>query len=467
MALLPMAFAFAASAQVSGISARAFPRQVTASQLPAANGSQGLRIVTDALSSAACTPGGGTVKLVCFDNGSWTVVGLGVEGPEGPQGDPGPQGPTGATGATGPQGPQGIQGATGATGATGPAGADGSDGADGAAATIAVGTTTTGAAGSSASVVNLGTSSAAIFDFTVPRGDTGATGSQGPTGSTGATGATGATGPQGPTGATGAQGPAGPVAGSTTQVIFNDAGAAAGDADFTWDKTANRLTVGQIQTTLSGDGQVLQAGGTTSAFPGLYRVGTRLDLNTASDSSLSDLGVQYVLGGSNHAQVTSSPGFRLNSNGGGLLELTSAGGVEWSPSSDARAGEDTRISREAAGMIRVTDHIKASKYVSVVQSLAVADNGNGATRATSTLTPTTSYVAVTCSDANGCALTLSETGAVDGQILRVICVTTNVCGLTDSAGVSEMAGNMDLGQNDALSFLYASDRWVETSRSDN
>lgn len=54
---------------------------------------------------------------------------------------------------------------------------DGSDGADGAAATIAVGTVTTGAAGSSATVTNVGTSSAAVFDITIPKGDTGASGS--------------------------------------------------------------------------------------------------------------------------------------------------------------------------------------------------------------------------------------------------------------------------------------------------
>ncbi|CAB4136589.1 hypothetical protein UFOVP306_34 [uncultured Caudovirales phage] len=55
-------------------------------------------------------------------------------------------------------------------------GVSGSTGPAGAAATIAAGTTTTGAAGSSASVTNSGTSSAAIFDFTIPRGDVGATG---------------------------------------------------------------------------------------------------------------------------------------------------------------------------------------------------------------------------------------------------------------------------------------------------
>jgi len=56
----------------------------------------------------------------------------------------------------------------------------------GTAATVAVGTTTTGAAGTNASVTNSGTTSAAVFNFTIPRGDTG---------ETGATGATGAAGP--------------------------------------------------------------------------------------------------------------------------------------------------------------------------------------------------------------------------------------------------------------------------------
>lgn len=43
-------------------------------------------------------------------------------------------------------------------------------------ATITVGTVTTGNAGTNAIVTNVGTTSAAIFDFTIPRGDTGATG---------------------------------------------------------------------------------------------------------------------------------------------------------------------------------------------------------------------------------------------------------------------------------------------------
>ena len=55
----------------------------------------------------------------------------------------------------------------------------------GEAATVDVGTTTTGAAGTDASVVNVGTTSAAVFNFTIPRGNTGATGAAGSDGADG------------------------------------------------------------------------------------------------------------------------------------------------------------------------------------------------------------------------------------------------------------------------------------------
>ncbi len=75
----------------------------------------------------------------------------------------------------------------------------GEKGATGSAATIAVGTVTTGEAGSQAAVNNRGSSSAAVFDFTIPKGDkgdtgdTGAKGDKGDKGDTGDPGITGAT----------------------------------------------------------------------------------------------------------------------------------------------------------------------------------------------------------------------------------------------------------------------------------
>lgn len=126
--------------------------------------------------------------------GSWIDQGemegpQGETGPAGPQGPEGPQGPQGPQGTQGETGPQGPKGETGDTGPTGP------KGDEGAAATIAIGTVTTGDPGTEASVTNSGTANAAIFDFTIPRGEQGI---QGPKGETGATGAQG---PQGEPGA--------------------------------------------------------------------------------------------------------------------------------------------------------------------------------------------------------------------------------------------------------------------------
>lgn len=58
-----------------------------------------------------------------------------------------------------------FNGSVGPTGPTGPTGP----------ATITVGTTTTGEPGTEASVTNVGTSSVAVLNFTIPRGATGAT----------------------------------------------------------------------------------------------------------------------------------------------------------------------------------------------------------------------------------------------------------------------------------------------------
>lgn len=67
----------------------------------------------------------------------------------------------------GAQGPQGVPGSTGPAGPTGPTGPTG------AAATIAVGTVTALAAGATPTIVNVGTSGAATFNFGIPAGATG------------------------------------------------------------------------------------------------------------------------------------------------------------------------------------------------------------------------------------------------------------------------------------------------------
>ena len=109
------------------------------------------------------------VNLYAWSGSEWIDCGN-IQGPQGIKGESGPQGPQGLKGETGPQGDVGPQGPQGKQGATGAAGV---------AATIKVGTVTTGAAGTAAKVVNSGTTSAAVLDFTIPQGARGEKGEQG------------------------------------------------------------------------------------------------------------------------------------------------------------------------------------------------------------------------------------------------------------------------------------------------
>lgn len=116
----------------------------------------------------------------------------------------------------------------------------GAPGPSGQAATIEVGTTTTSAPGSDAYVVNVGTSSAAILDFTIPRG------TQGPQGIQGVPGEPGQPGPKGDKGDPGDPGPPGVVAAtaplaydSQTQTISIDL---AGYATESWVQSQGYVT---------------------------------------------------------------------------------------------------------------------------------------------------------------------------------------------------------------------------------
>lgn len=89
--------------------------------------------------------------------------------------------------------PRGAQGVQGIQGVQGEKGEPGEKGDPGTAATVTIGTVTTGAAGSNASVTNAGTSSAAKLNFTIPRGAQGVQGIQGVKGDPGEKGDPGTT----------------------------------------------------------------------------------------------------------------------------------------------------------------------------------------------------------------------------------------------------------------------------------
>ncbi len=112
--------------------------------------------------------------------------------------------------------------------------------------------------------------------------------------------------------------------------------------------------------------------------------------------------------------------------------------------------------------------ITGQGIVSGTHSYTVADSGDG-NPATDTLTPDGSVVLATCSDADSCDITMTETGVTSGQFLKIVCMTATpaTCDFADTAGVTELAGAFAMDQYDTLGMVYASDRWVEISRSVN
>lgn len=113
-------------------------------------------------------PPGSSATVTNSGTSSAAVFNFGI--PAGERGEAGAAGPAGAQGAEGPAGTDGINGV---------------DGKDGTAATITVGAVTTGAPETAAAVDNVGTSTAAIFNFTIPRGKDGADGKDGKDGADG------------------------------------------------------------------------------------------------------------------------------------------------------------------------------------------------------------------------------------------------------------------------------------------
>jgi microcystin-dependent protein len=188
----------------------------------------------------------------------------------------GATGPIGLQGPQGQTGPQGTQGAQGSSGPTGPMGGQGPQGPPGSAATVNVGSTQTAPPGTDASVINVGTTAAAIFNFVIPQGATGAQGQVGPQGATGSPGATGPTGPPGANGADGAQGPQG-VAGPTgpagpgmpTGAIIDFAGSAAPSGWLLCDGSAQSRTTFAPLYSVVGNTYGAGDGSTTFNLPDL------------------------------------------------------------------------------------------------------------------------------------------------------------------------------------------------------
>jgi hypothetical protein len=103
-----------------------------------------------------------------------------------------------------------------------------------------------------------------------------------------------------------------------------------------------------------------------------------------------------------------------------------------------------------------------------VDARTIADDGTPLSNATLTLTPTASYVEITCDDTSlGCDITMGEGSAKEGDMLVIMNISGNSVLMSDTANVSELGGGFTMGQYDTLTLIYSGDRWVELARSNN
>ena len=236
-------------------------------------------------------------------------------------------------------------------------------------------------------------------------------------------------GPQGPTGATGAVGPAGAdgadgvgvdaggttgqvlakasntdydtewvdqtggggtPGGSDTQVQFNDGGAFGGDSGLTYDDTAGALTVGGK--TATTDSPVLNLSQTWNNAATTF-TGLKLNVtNTASaaGSNLLDLqvgGVSAVQVRDNEIKYSGSRvALYTGTGGGGSVDISGVGSLDTVPlrvkyslitianrvkvgfttGTDINTGVDVALSRDSAGVVKITDGSTGTGYLKLI-----------------------------------------------------------------------------------------------------
>lgn len=194
-----------------------------------------------------------------------------------------------------PQGEQGLQGIQGIQGIPGDS------------ATVAVGTVTTLDPGEPATVTNAGTSSAAVFNFGIPQGETGATG---------------ATGPQGPAGVVAASAPITYNAGTQTVGIDQTgfllkADNLSGLADLGASRT--NLGLGTMATATASD--YLAKAGNLSGLADLATSRTNLGLGTMATETAANYPTLAGANSFSGTQVvsvnTSGTAFRITQEGTG------------------------------------------------------------------------------------------------------------------------------------------------------
>lgn len=239
----------------------------------------------------------------------------------------------------------------------------------------------------------------------------------------------------------------------------------------------------------NGTARMTATGGSVVRFPtGLY---SSVDLNVDDGSATSTGGHQNFGTGSDFrmmystTQTPDSMMFGVSADSRGLVisEVADIGtdfahALQTNPTIFIHSADATNTAQFGSLAHDQTDFVidagaGAIKFNDIARELVdartIADDAAG-TNAALTLTPTTSYVEINCADAQGCDVTMGETGMTAGMRVT-ICIVAQTAGATnfaDTAGVTQLAGAFAANIDDCLSLRYGNTTtWREMGRSAN
>jgi len=250
----------------------------------------------------------------------------------------------------------------------------------------------------------------------------------------------------------------GASAGGTGDVQYSSDGAGGfgAEAEFDYDAATNIMDVDYVQ---AADGI-----NTCTADAISFGFQTETDWGLIHNDGQTQEAIKVCVNGSGEF------GFFL---GGPTLASDQA--IRWS-SSTVITGDnpatDLFMDRQAGGVLDIyttgNDPGQLAFIGHTQSSDTIADSGDG-NPATLTLTPTANVHRITCNDADGCDITLSDVtdGSIDNVFLAVLNISANAMNFDDSAGVQNVACAFSGGDQTSISFYRntVDDEWYEVARS--
>lgn len=363
-------------------------------------------------------------------------------------------------GPRGPRGEQGERGLPGQPGQPGPQGEQGVPGRDGQSATIEVASTSTLPAGSAATVTNVGTTSQARLAFGIPKGDKGDTGAAGQDGDA-ATIQVGQVETLQPNQPAYVQN-----VGTTSQAIFNigipkgdkgDSGSGTGDMTAsTYDPNGTVASAGGIPDYVSS-----QLPTVNDATLTIQKNGTTVQTFTANQGSNATANITVPTDTNdltNGAGYVTSTDYATNATGG-VIKTTGAFGVDMSNSGEIKgaivsSADYSAMWNDAFVSKGTLENALSTKGYATASSLAaVATSGSYTDLSNKPTIPTVNNATLTI-QRNGTTVK-TFTANASSNVTADISVPTSFSGLSGTVGSNQFANNTI-----ASTRLASADCWV-------